>query len=147
MNRRIAKKKHLTKIKEHKYLRDLGLKEDDLPWKWDVDYKKRLENQEKIYGFNMTETYSLDLTLDLFLYERLMMYREKAKEVIDFTSHKYEYEGKTKNLGELLDLMIDGLRFRLTKDKFDSFAWDEKDLKQYNEPYQILAIIINDLWW
>ena len=62
-----------------KYLKDLGILEDNTPQGWNKDdsRQERWCKEREIYGFDEKETWSMDFTFKLWLYERLSMYNEK----------------------------------------------------------------------
>ena len=61
-----------------KYLKDLGIKEDNTPQGWNKDdsRQERWIKEREIYGFDEKEIWSMDFTFKLWLYERLSMYNE-----------------------------------------------------------------------
>ena len=61
-----------------KYLKDLGILEDNTPQGWNKDdsRQERWIKEREIYGFDEKETWSMDFTFKLWLYERLSMYNE-----------------------------------------------------------------------
>ena len=107
--------------------------------------KKYLRKEMKKYGCTQREVYNLDMTMAMWLYEHLVMYRDYASDIITLNEEgglydvpvAYEkdkadnelYEGYTKNkepvletkkeeksLGECVDLMISYLKRYIAED-------------------------------
>ena len=69
------------KYNGRKYLQKLGINIKNTPWGWCEDKKhnqrkKEWKKQRKIYGFDSRETWSLNYTIAILVYERLSMYNE-----------------------------------------------------------------------
>lgn len=131
-----------------KYLEELNIK-DEFPWEWNKndDRQKYWEEQRKEYGFDERDTWSLDYTMDLLLYERLCMYKEYVTGFIDLTFHKFTLKDEELTLGECLDRMIEGLRLNLTLDDYDEKRKEESTAKLISEVYDIYALCHRALWW
>ena len=97
----------------------------DRPDTWNPNDKRQKEwkKQRKKYGFDERETWSLDFSFHLWLYERLKMYKKIAP--IDMTYHKFMFKDKEYNQGEMIDMMLDRLEYSFRKDYNDL---DEKPL-------------------
>lgn len=74
----------------HKYLKDIGVKEDEMSQNWLPDEKRQVkwEKQRQKYGFDEREIWSLDITYCMWLYERLMMFKDINK-LENTTKNKY----------------------------------------------------------
>ena len=85
----MSKKKKYTK---HYYLDQLGLKPEDYdlssyckdPDRSKKD-RKRLKKKHEKYGFWDSDTWNLDFTTALWVYEHLMSYRDTVSEIIDMS--------------------------------------------------------------
>ena len=62
----------VTKI-AHKYLTDIGITEDEVPWEWNLNDKRQEQwkKEREEYGFDERETWNLDYMFDLWFYEHL----------------------------------------------------------------------------
>jgi hypothetical protein len=80
-----------------KYIDDLGIKRKDTPQGWGHGDVRQAQWQEerKLYGFDEHETWSLDLTFKLWLYERLMMYKEVNNVATNLVGLVYKGENIT----------------------------------------------------
>lgn len=127
-----------------KYLDDIGMSSESRPENWALDNPRRdlWEKEREIYGFDQRETWGLDDTILIFLYERLMMYKEKN--ILDLTFHQREYKGKTMNMEEALDLMIEGCRIAVLKHISERNNEDREKVKRV---FELLAIWYEELWW
>lgn len=96
-----------------KYLRDIGLNEENWPetiyTKAGSDPDKRADKyhayQEK-YGVNPADTWNLDTTVLMWLYERLIEYKERAGKVVNLNYHIFEINGQEKAQTEWIDELI-----------------------------------------
>lgn len=128
-----------------KYLKDLGIKEKDVPWHWNPDDPRQeqwMEEQET-YGFDERETWSLDYTFYLWAYPRLKMYNEIN--IVDTTFHEFEYEGNTYTMQECMDKILEGFEVYLTENDI-RFA-DEVKKNKVRDARMLFAIILPTLWW
>ena len=128
----------------HKYLDELelyagpnwGLKEDEREEKWN--------EEERIYGFDSTETWSLDSAFYLWLYERLRMYVDIAADVINLHFHKFTFKGHEFYQDELIDMMLERIKFAFSEE-YDE--WNENDAAYVNEIGEIWAVVLPAMWW
>lgn len=127
-------------IMQRKYLDDLGITERPDTWSPDDNRQNQWKKQRKIYGFDERETWSLDTTFYLWLYERLKMYLEYSTVDLDF--HKFEYKGKTYTQKQMIDMMIERLEEYFTDET------DEKSFEKYpNEICEIWALVLPAMCW
>ena len=79
----------------HKYLNELGVKDDGIcvPGTTDNDGGSErmniFEKEREEYGFDSRETWGLEYTAALWLYEHLKMYKEKAGEIVNLNFHRF----------------------------------------------------------
>jgi hypothetical protein len=128
----------------HKYLEELetydgpywGMKNDEREQRW--------KEEEKDYGFSSTDTWSLDSAFYLWLYEHLRMYQEVASEVVDLHYHKFIYEGEEYYQDELIEMMLERIRFVFTEE-YDE--WNIDHWAYVSEIGEIWAIVLPAMWW
>jgi len=127
-----------------KYLKDLGILEDNTPQGWNRDDSRQEQwtKEREIYGFDEKETWSMDFTFKLWLYERLSMYNEVNG--VDTSFHKYEFKGDTITFQECIDRMLDGLKIELTTDEYRRTD-DQKE--KVEDIVNIFALCLPSLWW
>lgn len=100
----------------HKFLDDIGF---DLDWGTDGDKRNSIwaEQREK-YGVDERDTWNLDITMMALLYERLMLYKKVANEIIDLEFHEieveYNGESNTLTLLDWIDRLLEMLEHYLT---------------------------------
>ena len=137
---------------QRKYIQDLGIDFKDTPQGFSLNEKKAKEyaEQRKVYGFDARNTYSLDLTIKLYLYENLCMYNEVNK--IDTSYHKYQFKGEEITLQDCIDRMLESLKLDITTplicearngDSEEAIKAQEK----MNEWLELIPICLRDLWW
>lgn len=126
-----------------KYLDQIGIKRKDRPEGWNKPLKRAIKCwfERRIYGFDSRETYSLDFSWRMWLYEHLKMFRKCAGPVIDMTEKKITYNGELYSQLELIDMLIDKLEH-----------WLKDDTDGFSEPYvpeieQIWAAVCPYMWW
>lgn len=125
-----------------KYLDDIGVTERPDTWNKDDKRQGNWKEERDVYGFDERETWSLNLTFHLWLYERLKMYVEVCCVDLDF--HKFEYNGKEYTQRQLIDMMIERLEFSF-KPEYNDF--DETQYNYVSEIEKIWAIVLPAMWW
>jgi hypothetical protein len=128
-----------------KYIDDLGIKYEDTPQGWcpDDPREEKWEEEKEIYGFDSRETWSLDYSFRLWLYERLCMYNEIN--IVDTSFHKFEYKGETLTLQNCIDRMIEGLKLDLTIEEYDLKKKEVQN--KIDDVFPIFALCCPFLWW
>lgn len=116
-----------------KYLDDIGVTERPDTW----EDKPHFKEQREQFGFDERETYSLDYSFILWLYERLKMYLDKSDKIIDLTFHKYTFRGKEYTQKEMIVMLITKLEY-----VFHSATYGISD-----DILEIFTLIVHDLWW
>lgn len=121
-----------------KYLDDIGV--TNMPDSWGKSKDERQsawKEDRKLYGFDERETWSLDFTFFLWLYEHLKMYLERA--MIKMDVPRIEYEGKEYTQGQMIERLLSLLEgyFQNNNDWTDST----------HEIGKIWAKILPLMWW
>lgn len=130
----------------HKYLDDAGIPENHRPWSWCGEQDPRAETwakEREIYGFDSRETWSLDTTFYLWLYEHLQMFKDYSK-IVDLGYHTFKYEGQEYTQEQLIDMMLERIRFCFSDE------YDQNDPERYNyvhEIEKIWVIVLPAMWW
>ena len=126
----------------HKYLEELENYDGEF-WGLSPDSREPQWRQEqKEYGFDSTETWNLDSTFYLWLYERLRMYQDVT--IVNLHYHTFDYKGCLYYQDELIEMMLERLRFCFS-DVYDDF--DESQYEYVHEIEHIWAIILPAMWW
>ena len=130
------------------YLDKIGLKRKDRPEGWIRPLKRTVKclATKFLYNVDPRETYDLDATWRMWLYEHLIMFKKEADQVIDMTEKKWEYDGKMYSQIELIEMMIERLEFALSPSK-DYNDFDEEQYKYVSETEKIWALICPAMWW
>lgn len=130
-----------------KYIEDLGIKFEDTPQGYcpnDLRENFWKEQREK-YGFDSRETWSLDYSFRLWLYERLCMFNEIN--TIDTSYHKFQYKNMTLTLQDCIDKMIEGLKLDLTLGRYDQKRNEGETKDKIQDIIPIFALCNQSLWW
>lgn len=134
----------------HKYLDDIGVTSNQDRWWFNDDQypdDKRLnkwEMEREVYGFDDRETWDLQSSFYLWLYERLMKYVESASPIVNLEYHKFEYKGKEYTQIEMIDMMLERLKFFFSSSYVD---FDPESEKKVQEIGEIWAIVLPAMWW
>lgn len=127
---------------KRKYLDDIGVTDrPDTYCKGDKRQEK-WEKQRKEYGFDSRETWNMDYSFHLWLYERLKMFLEVN--CVNLEYHKFKYKGKEYTQKQMIDMMLERLEFSFSK-KYNEF--DEKQFKYVSEIEKIWAKVLPAMWW
>lgn len=125
-----------------KYLDDINV--TDRPDLWNENDKRQPEwkKKQEEYGFDERETWCLDYTLRLWLYERIKMFKEVAP--VDLNYHKFIYNREEYTQNEMLDEILKRLEFSFTKQYNDS----NPELFDYvREVHLMWHKICGAMWW
>lgn len=116
----------------HKYLEEIvDLKKTTYNNYSDTGRDEKWKEQREVYSFDEREVWNLDCTFFYWLYERLMMYREKA--CVDLNFHTFDVDGETLTQKECIDKMIENCKTIITKDMDDNFELKEEVLKIWSK--------------
>ena len=139
--------------KKRTYLDQIGVFRDERPDGWTSGLKLRRRfrwwRERRKYGFDERETWALDKTIFMFLYERLKRYDEVN--TINTSFHKKEYNGIVMTFQEAINRMIE-----LSEDliiKVDSLEIDDgcegvsRIEQKAEELFGLLSVWIFHLWW
>lgn len=128
-----------------KYLDDIGA--TDRPDTWNSIDKRQVkwEKERDIYGFDERETWNLDYSFQLWLYERLKMYKKVSNVALYDELNSVEYNGKSYPMGVLIDMMLERLEAVLTG-KIDPDSSTE-NFNYVHEIEKIWAVIMPAMWW
>ena len=129
-------------MRKRKYLDDVGVIDRPDTWNPNDKRQKQWKKERKKFGFDERETWCMDFTFYLWLYERLKMFLEIAP--IDFEYHTYVYKGNTYTQKQLIDMMIERLEFYF-KPEYTGF--DNEQYKYVSEIEEIWAVVLRDMWW
>lgn len=120
---------------KRKYLDDLGVKDRWDTWKYDKETKKAHKEYRDTYGVDPKETFSLDQTFFMWLYERLKAYICFAEPVVDLKTDviTYEWEGKQWTQYDLIIVAIAYLEEYLVF-QTEPFTHTKEYIKKNNLP-------------
>ncbi|MEI6296247.1 MAG: hypothetical protein WCO84_01195 [bacterium] len=124
-------------------MKDIKNKNEKIHYYWNKGDSRNPQwaKERKRYGFDERETWSLDHTFFIWLYERLQMYVECAN--YDMTQHVITIGDKTENLQTWISILLNDLRKTLN-DEVDADFFD-KSFEQ--NIVNIFKEIILYLWW
>lgn len=143
---------------KRKYLDDIGCTSRFDTWDLGPDSERRekeFKEQRDIYGFDERETWNLNETFLEFLYERVKMYVDIGGEMVNLNFHKFKFRGKEYTQLELLNIMLDDLKYLITTDEDEYFGVNTKKYKQIlreipyrrNRVMDIWKLVFPAMWW
>ena len=134
-------------MSRHKYFEDIENKSFEHPSKWgnliNDTRQKTWYNERRKYGFDSRETWNLNSVFYIWLYEHLMMYKEKASKIVDLECYKFEYKGETLTQIECIDRMIEGCKLYIQ----DSEPYDKEIQEKIKSVVEIWAMVLPYMWW
>ena len=125
-----------------KYLDDICVAERPDTWNRDDERQSRWKKERAIYGFDERETWALNYSFYLWLYERLKRFVDVCS--IDLDYHKFEYNGTEYTQRQLIDMMLERLEFSF-KPEYNDF--DEAQYNYVSEIEKIWAVVLPAMWW
>lgn len=128
----------------HKYLEEL---EDYQGPRWGIKQDPRIDewNKEKeIYGFDSTETWALDTSFYLWLYEHLRMYMDKASNFVNLRFHTFVFDGRDYYQEDIINEMLKRLRFYFS-DEYDEF--NEEHYTYVAQIAEMWGLVLPAMWW
>jgi len=134
------------------YLDDLGPDyEPSTTWTNAPDGKederqRRWNAQQRRYGFDSRQTWSLDTAMVELLYERLQAYLPLADEYINLDFHKISFEGEELTQKEAIEKLIGYCRERLAPDVYSENK-DYQGEKAAEKLWNLWAVLHPYMWW
>lgn len=125
-----------------KYLDDIGVTQRPDTWNEDDVRQEQWVKEREEYGFDERETWALNFSFYLWLYERLKRFVDVC--CIDLDYHKFQYNGAEYTQRQMIDMMIERLEFSF-KPEYNDF--DEKQYTYVSEIEKIWAIVLPAMWW
>jgi hypothetical protein len=134
-----------------KYLEEIGIKVEDTPWGYgyeDDEREDRWQKEREEIGFDERETWSLDHTMNLLLYERLRRYKELAEKIINLDFHTFKYNDEELTERQCIERILEGLELELTLDEYDKRRQEDEYIKErIGSIWKIYDLIKYALWW
>lgn len=125
-----------------KYLDDICVTERPDTWNRDDGRQHQWEEERAVYGFDERETWSLNYSFYLWLYERLKRFVDVCS--IDLDYHKFKYNGNEYTQRQLINMMLERLEFSF-KPEYNDF--DEAQYSYVSEIEKIWAVVLPAMWW
>lgn len=125
-----------------KYLDDIGVAERPDTWNKDDGRQQQWAKERELYGFDERETWALNYSFYLWLYERLKRFVEVC--CIDLNYHKFEYNGTKYTQRQMIDMMLERLEFSFKPEYNDC---DEKQFAYVSEIETMWAAVMPAMWW
>jgi hypothetical protein len=125
-----------------KYLDDIGVANRPDTWNLDDVRQEEWRKERETYGFDERETWDMNASFHLWLYERLKYFLEFAP--INLEYHKFEFKGKIYTQQQMIKIMLERLEFSFSDDYND---FDEKQVEYVSEIESIWAIVASAMWW
>ena len=117
---------------KHKYIRELY--PDKLPFPYD---------EEDYHDFDERDTFNLDVSLLMWLYECLRFFQDEASKTVvmdDPTWHTFEIDGEQLTQLQCIDRMVEDCKVALLSDDFE-----ERD--KMDAAMRDLFKVLNEVYW
>ncbi len=98
--------------------------------------------QQRRYGFDSRETWSLKSTMIELFYERLQLFLIEASPIVDLTNYKFQWKGGTITQEDAIRELI-RLAAIVLSDEEDESAIDNSEA----DFWQLWAMIHPTMWW
>lgn len=118
---------------KHKYLRELF--QNSLPFPY---------SEEDYHDFDERDTFNLDSTLIMWLYERLRYFQDEATEIVDFNYHKFDIDGEQLTQLQCIDRMVEDCQTILLSDDIDER--EQMDAAK-DDLFKVLSKVYWAMWW
>jgi len=125
-----------------KYLDSIGVIERPDTWNQDDNRQEIWANEREEYGFDERETWALNFSFYLWLYERLKRFVDVCNINLDY--HKFEYNGVEYTQRQMIDMMLERLEFSF-KPEYNDF--DKEQYAYVSEVEKIWAVVLPAMWW
>lgn len=130
---------------KHKYLREL-FADDNIPFPY---------GERDYHGFDARDTFNMDNTLVMWLYENLRYFQDEASKIIDFDNHEqvYDIDGKELTQRQCIDRMV--LDCAIILDNSNDITESiEEEMHYFNEKdaakddlFKVLSKVYWAMWW
>lgn len=129
---------------KRKYLDQAKIPHISRPDKWygDTIAHKKWKKQRNKYGFDIRDTFSMDITFYCWLLEHLMMYKEVTD--VNLDECQIQYNDQELTLSECIDRMIEGCRIALSNWEY---GYDSELKAKVDDVIKIWAVTIHAIWW
>lgn len=121
---------------KHKYIRELF--PDKLPFPYD---------EEDYHGFDERDTFNLDVSLLMWLYERLRYFQDEASKVIimdDPEWKTFEIDGEQLTQLQCINRMVEDCKIAMLSDDIDE---REKMDSAMRDLFKVLSEVYWCMWW
>ena len=121
---------------KHKYLQELNLRSDEIFPFGEDDYP----------DMDVRDTWNMDSTLILWLYERLRFFQEEASQIIDldFEGHKFVIDGKELTQRQCIDRMVEDCKILILSDDFEEY---DKMVAAKDDLFKVWGAVHFAMWW
>lgn len=118
---------------KHKYLRELF--PDNLPFPY---------GEEDYHDYDKRDTFSLDNTLIMWLYENLRYFQDHAAKIVNFEFYKFDIDGEELTQLQCINRMVKDCQTILLSCDIDEY---EQMDKAKDDLFKILSKVYWAMWW
>lgn len=119
---------------KHKYLQELNLSADEIFPFGEDDYP----------DMDVRDTWNIDQTIVLWLYERLRFFQEEASQIVDFNFHKFEIDGEELTEMQCIERMVEDCKILILSDDFEEY---DKMVAAKDDLFKVWSIVHFAMWW
>lgn len=121
---------------KHKYIRELY--PDHLPFPY---------SEEDYHEFDERDTFNLDASMLMWLYERLRFFQDEASKIValdDPTGKTFDIDGEKLTQLQCIDRMVEDCKVALFSDDLDEL---EKMDAAVRDLFKVLSEVFWCMWW
>lgn len=121
---------------KHKYIRELYPEHLPCPY-----------SEEDYHEFDERDTFNLDDSLLMWLYERLRFFQDEASKIVvmDDPEHRtYEIDGEKLTQMKCIDRMVEDCKVALLSDDFDEREQMDAAMRDL---FKVLSEVYWAMWW
>lgn len=120
---------------KHEYLRELF--PDGFPHPF---------NEEDYPAFDKRDTFNLNDTIVLWLYEQLRFFQSEASKIVDFTFHKFDIDGEELTQMECINRMIKDCKTIALGNDYNDAEFEKMDAAK-DDLFKVFSKVYWAMWW
>lgn len=119
---------------KHKYLQELNLHPDEIFPFGEEDYP----------DMDARDTFNMDSTLVLWLYERLRYFQEEASQIIELDFGEFTIDGEVLNQRQCIERMVEDCKILILSDIYED---ESKMVAAKDNLFKVWSAVHFAMWW
>lgn len=101
-------------------------------------------SEEDYHDFDTRDTFNMNHTLIMWLYQCLRFFEEEASKVVNFNFHKFDIDGEELTQMQCIHRMVDDCTVIIKSDEFEEM---EKIDAAKDDLFKVLSKVYWAMWW